>query len=109
MKIIKKKNNTDFIDELASTLPEKSLRKAHKEAEKEILQIRLADIREKRGIRQEDVKSFSQSGVSKLESRKDMKISTLIEYLDNLGLSVEIKAYPKDKKKKNEEIILLKV
>jgi len=31
---------------------------------------------------------------------KDMKISTLIEYLDNLGLSIEIKAYPKNKKKK---------
>jgi len=37
-----------------------------------------------------------------------MKISTLIEYLHNLGLSIEIKAYPIDKKKKNEEIIILK-
>lgn len=36
---------------------------------------------------------------------KDMKISTLIEYLDNLGLSIEIKVYPKNKKKKNEEIV----
>ncbi len=109
MKTVKKKNNHDFIDELAATLPVKKVRKAYKEAEKEILQIRLAEIREKRGIKQEDIKSFSQSGVSKLEARKDMKISTLIEYLDNLGLSVEIKAYPKDKKKKSEEIILLKV
>lgn len=106
MKTIKKKS--DFIDELASTLPEKRIKKAYKEAEKEILQIRLSEIRERRGIRQEDIKSFSQSSVSKLETRKDMKISTLIEYLHNLGLGIEIKAFPLDKKKKNEEIIILK-
>jgi len=38
-----------------------------------------------------------------------MKISTLIEYLDNLGLGLEIKAYSKNKKRKNDEYILLKV
>jgi hypothetical protein len=102
------KMKKDFLDELASTLPEKRIRKAYKEAKKEILQIRLAEIREKQGIRQEDVKSFSQSSVSKLETRKDMKISTLVEYLHNLGLSIEIRAYPLDKKKKGEEIIILK-
>ncbi len=102
------KNNIDFVDELASTLSKDRIKNAEKEAEKEILQIRLAEIREKMGIKQEDIKSFSQSSVSKLESRKDMKISTLIEYLDNLGLRIEIKAYPKNKKEKNKEIILLK-
>lgn len=65
-------------------------------------------MREKKGLKQEDIKSFSQPGVSKLEARKDMKISTLIEYLDNLGLGVEIKAYSKNKKKNKEEIIILK-
>ena len=101
-------NKTDFVEELASTLSKDRIKNAKREAQKEILQIRLADIREKLGIRQKDIKSFSQSGVSKLESRKDMKISTLIEYLDNLGLSIEIKVYPKNKKKNNEEIVLLK-
>jgi len=104
----KEKNKIDFVDELASTLSKDRIKNAQSEAGKEILQIRLAEIREKLGIRQEDIKSFSQSSVSKLESRKDMKISTLIEYLGNLGLSIEIKAYPKNKKKKNEEIVLLK-
>lgn len=106
MKTIKRKN--DFIDELTSILSEKRIKKAHKEAEKAILQIRLSELRERQSIRQEDIKSFSQSGVSKLEARKDMKISTLIEYLDNIGLGIEIKAYTKDKKKKKEEIIILK-
>lgn len=109
MKAANKKNNKyDFVDELASTLANSKIKSAHKKAEKEILQIRLSELREKRGFKQEEIKSFSQSSVSKLESRKDMKISTLIEYLDNLGLGIEIKAYPKDKNKKNEEIVLLK-
>jgi len=104
----KKKNKIDFVDELASTLSKDRIKNVQREAEKEILQIRLAEVREKLGIRQKDIKSFSQSSVSKLESRKDMKISTLIEYLGNLGLSIEIKVYPKNKKNKNEEIVLLK-
>ena len=105
-KIIKK----DFIDELSSSLPDKRVKKAQKDAETEILQIRLSELREKQGLKQEDIKSFTQSGVSKLESRKDMKISTLIEYLDNLGLGIEIKAYPKNSKsKKLDEYILLKI
>ena len=104
----KKKNEIDFVDELALTLSKDRIKNAQREAEKEILQIRLAEVREILGIRQKDIKSFSQSSVSKLESRKDMKISTLIEYLDNLGLSIEIKAYPKNKNKKSEEIVLLK-
>src|SRR4030065_171190 len=98
----KEKNKIDFVDELASTLSKDRIKNAKIEAGKEILQIRLAELREKLGIRQEDIKSFSQSSVSKLESRKDMKISTLIEYLGNLGLGIEIKVYPRNKKKKNE-------
>lgn len=108
MKKTSKKNKLDFVDELASTLPKERIKNAQKNAESEILQIRLSELREKRGLKQEEIKSFSQSSVSKLESRKDMKISTLIEYLDNLGLGIEIKAYPKNSKKNKDDIILLK-
>jgi len=108
MKTIRTKNKRDFLDELALTLSEKRIKRAQKEAEKEIIRIRLSELREKRGIRQEDIKSFSQSSVSKLESRNDMKISTLVEYLDNLGLGIEIKVYPKNDKKKGKEIVILK-
>ena len=103
---MKSNKNKDFIDELSSTLPGERVKRAQKDAEKEILQIRLSTLREKQGLKQEDIKSFTQSGVSKLESRKDMKISTLIEYLDNIGLGVEIKAYPKNGKKKDAYILL---
>jgi hypothetical protein len=107
---MKKNKNKDFTDELSSSLPGERAKRAQKDAEKEILQIRLSKLREKQGLKQEDIKSFTQSGVSKLESRKDMKISTLIEYLDNIGLGVEIKAYHKNgKSKKRDEYILLKI
>lgn len=103
------KKNRDFIDEVAEQIPEYRVKRAFEEAEKEILQIRLSNIREKLGIRQEDIRSFTQSGVSKLEARKDMKVSTLVEYLHDLGLTVEIKAYSQDRSsKKKEEFILLK-
>jgi polyhydroxyalkanoate synthesis regulator phasin len=109
---IKKKENKDYVDELASTLSAERVKRAELEAEKEIFQIRLSELRQNQGIRQEDMKTFTQSGISKLESRKDMKISTLIEYLDNIGLGVEIKAYSKSKeknKRKKREYVLLKV
>ncbi len=100
----------DFTDELAAMLPRERVERAKKEAEKEIFQIRLVELRKKMGIRQEDVKTFSQSSISKLEARKDMKLSTLIEYLTNIGMGVEIKAYPKNRKHTaNEEVVLLKV
>ena len=100
----------DFTDELAAMLPAERVERAKIQAEKEIFQIRLSELRKKMGIRQEDIKDFSQSSISKLESRKDIKVSTLIQYLDNLGLGLEIKAYPKNKDQKpGEEVDLLRV
>ena len=69
---------------------------ARADAEREVLAMRLAELRERRGIKQADFKAFSQTAVSKLERRKDMKVSTLIEYLDSIGMGLEIKAYAKD-------------
>ena len=105
-----KQKNKDFTDELAAMLPRERVERAKKDAEKEIFQIRLAELRRRMGIRQEDIKTFSQSSISKLESRKDIKVSTLVEYLDKIGMGVEIKAYPKNKgRKSSEEVVLLKL
>lgn len=107
---MRQQKNKDFTDELAAMLPPERIERAKRNAEKEIFQIRLSELRKHMGIRQEDVKGFTQSSISKLESRKDIKISTLIEYLDNIGMGVEIKAYPKNKRKKTTgEVVLLKV
>lgn len=104
-----KKMNSDFLDELAKSLPAESVERARKKATKEIFLIRLSQLRKDRGIKQEDIEAFSQSGISKLEARKDMKLSTLIEYLGEIGMGLEIKAYPKAEHKEDEEYILVRV
>ena len=78
-------------------------------AEQEILTIRLSQLREKLGKKQNEFDSFSQTSISRLEKRKDIRISTLIEYLNNLGMGLEIKAFPKVNVKKVKEEVLLRI
>lgn len=103
-----KTKKKDFMDELEAMLPPERVQRARKEAEKEIFQIRLSELRKQMGMKQEDFRAFTQSGISKLESRRDMKISTLVEYLRNIGMGLEIKVYPKNKRHKVDEIVLLR-
>jgi len=56
---------------------------------KAILLIRLSELRKQMGVKQEDIQAFTQSGISKIESRKDMKISTLVQDLNNIGIDLE--------------------
>jgi hypothetical protein len=98
----------DFLSELEAQLPPERVRRARKEAQKEILLLRLADIRKELGVRQKEITAFSQSGISKLESRRDMKLSTLVSYLNSIGMEVEIKAYPKRRTSKRRPVLLLK-
>ena len=92
----------------ASMTPEQ-IHRARAEAEREILSIRLAELRERRGIKQTDVRSFGQTAVSKLERRKDMKLSTLIEYLEGIGMGLELRVYPKDAREPQKPETLLRV
>ena len=78
-------------------------------AEQEILTIKLGQLREKLGVKQDEFNNFSQTSISRLEKRKDIRISTLIEYLNNLGMGLEIKTYPKNKKAKIKEEVLLRI
>ncbi len=104
-----KKRKSDFVDELGAMLTPDRVERARKNAEKEIFNIRLSELRKMMKVRQEDITAFTQSGISKLEKRKDMKISTLLEYLDSIGMGIEIKTFPKKNgKKQNKEIILLR-
>jgi hypothetical protein len=82
------------------------LARTRKMAEKESLNVRLGMLREKYGVKQGDVANFTQTAVSKLENRKDIRISTLIDYLDSLGMGLEITAYPKNS---NEKELLLRI
>lgn len=81
------------------------IERARREAERETLAIRLADLRTRRGIKQTDISSFSQTAISKLERRKDMKLSTLIDYLDAIGMGLEIRVYQKNSNTKPETLL----
>jgi predicted XRE-type DNA-binding protein len=91
---------THPISELDARMSSEVLARAKKMAQKESLNIRLAMLREKYGMKQSEITSFTQTAVSKLENRKDIRISTLIDYLDSLGMGLEIKACPKNSKEK---------
>jgi len=88
----------------ARTSPE-VLAKARKLYEQESLNIKLKALREKYGIRQTDIAKFSQTAVSKLERRKDMRISTLIDYIESLGMGLEISALPTGSGEKREVLL----
>jgi hypothetical protein len=90
----------------AKTSPE-VLAKARKLYERDSLNIKLKALRGKYGIKQANVSNFTQTAISKLERRKDLKISTLIDYLESLGFGLEITAMPKGDNAVKE--VLLKV
>ena len=90
----------------AKTSPE-VLAKARKLYEQESLNIKLKALRGKYNIKQEEVHNFSQTAVSKLERRKDLKISTLIDYLESLGFGLEITALPKSNNASKEVLLRL--
>ena len=97
---------THPISELDARMNPEVLAKAKKMAQEESLNIRLGMLREKYGVKQSEIKNFTQTAVSKLENRKDIRISTLIDYLESLGMGLEITAYPKNSTKKE---LLLRV
>jgi hypothetical protein len=97
---------THPISELEAKMNPAVLAKAKKMAQEESLNIRLAMLREKYGVKQSDITNFTQTAVSKLEKRKDIRISTLIDYLDSLGMGLEITACPRSSAKKE---LLLRV
>jgi hypothetical protein len=85
------------------------VRRARLAADREILSLQLAKLRERQGVRQSDMKAFSQTAISKLERRKDMKLSTLIEYLEGIGMGLEISVYRKGAKRAGKKETLLRV
>ena len=93
---------------MESNMSQESVRRAHIKAEQDIMTIRLAQLREEQNVKQSEMTNFSQSSVSKIEKRTDIKISTLIDYLDSLGMGLEIITYPKTANSKKQEKVLLK-
>ena len=104
---MKNKNKlTNFITHAEKSLPKWRVTRAKQSATKEILKIKLGDLRKELGIKQVEMEGFSQSSISRLESRTDFKISTLIDYISHLDLELEI--IVRQKKLKKKEFILVK-
>lgn len=99
----------DAIKMMESQMSEESVRRAKIKAEQEIMTIRLAQLREEMNKKQSEMANFTQSSVSKIEKRKDIKISTLIDYLDSLGMGLQITTYPKVAFAGSNEKVLLKL
>jgi len=97
------------IEAMESMMSPESVERSRKKAEQEIFTIKLEQLREKCGLKQDEIKNFSQTSVSRLERRKDIKISTLVDYLSGLDMGLEIRTFPKNKKNKMKEEILLRV
>ncbi len=97
-----------FFKEAEKVLPADRIKRAKEKTQDLILKMRLAELRESMAINQTEIKGFTQSNVSRLETRKDLKLSTLIKYIHSLGMELIIKAKPKRKRSKTDEILLLK-
>jgi hypothetical protein len=97
------------IEAMESMMSPESVERSRKRAEQEIFSIKLGQLREKCGLKQNEIKNFSQTSVSRLERRKDIKISTLVDYLSSLDMGLEIRTFPKNKTAKIKEEVLLRV
>lgn len=84
------KYNHDFFSHAKKTMGEKSFKRAVKKGQIRASELRLKMAREFIGLNQTELKGLTQPEVSKIESRKDMKISTLAKYAKAMGMKVKI-------------------
>ena len=97
------------VEAMKSTMTGESVNRAQLLANHDILQIHLAELRRRMNLEQSDMPAFSQSSISRLERRNDIKLSTLIEYLQGIGMGMEIRVYPKNGKNQGQMETLLKL
>jgi len=102
------KEYTDFFSEANKIMSPESVVRAEEKANQIMLNLKLGELRKELGIKQVDIDGFSQSGVSKIEGREDLKISTLISYCKALGVGVEIKTFTKKPLPKVRSKVLLR-
>ncbi|MDO9181422.1 MAG: helix-turn-helix transcriptional regulator [Bacteriovorax sp.] len=99
MKKKTKKYDQDFFANAKKVVGDERYGKALKKGHDRANEIRLKMARELIGKNQTDLKGFSQPEVSKIEARKDMKISTLEKYAKALGMKVTINLVSEDDEK----------
>ena len=88
---MKKKNKfTNFFDEAKKTMSEKDFNEAKAEGKAIAALLDLASARKGLGKIQSEIEGYTQSEISRIEGRSDIKVSTLLAYLKSMGLKVKI-------------------
>ena len=87
---MKKGHNPNFFDHAKKKLGKEAFAKAIKKGHLRADQLRLKMARELIGLNQTDLVGLSQPEVSKIEKRKDLKISTLEKYARSMGMKIKI-------------------
>jgi hypothetical protein len=100
----RKKYDPDFFKYAKDEIGEKRFSKAVKIGGDKANKIRLKMAREMIGLNQTDLKGITQPEASKIEGRKDMKISTLSKYAKALGMRVRISLVSEKDEKKSIRI-----
>jgi hypothetical protein len=95
------------LKEMESVMSKESIARSNDIFERELIMINLAELREQYGVKQTDFKGFSQPAISRLEGRTDIKLSTLVKYLTQMGLRMEITVRPRKPKKGTPSEVLL--
>ena len=90
MKKNKTKHNPDFFSHAKDSLGKDRFGKAIKKGQVRTQELRLKAVREKLGMNQKDLKGLTQPEASKIEGRKDLKVSTLKKYARSLGMKLSI-------------------
>lgn len=96
MKKKSKKHESDFFVHAKKSLEKKAFNRAVQKGQEKALELRLKMARELIGLNQSDLKGMGQPEVSKIEKRKDLKISTLTKYAKAMGMKVKISLVPED-------------
>jgi hypothetical protein len=96
MKKKTKKHNQDFFAHAKKVMGKERFSKALKKGQEKVNELRLKMAREIIGLNQTDLKGMTQPEVSKIEKRKDLKISTLDKYAKSMGMKVKISLVPED-------------
>ena len=92
---------------MESVMSKESLVRSNEIYERELLILKLAELREQYKVKQTDIKGFSQPAISRIEGRTDIKLSTLVKYLTQMDLEMEIKVRPKTPKQGVPSEVLL--
>ncbi|MGH8701077.1 MAG: helix-turn-helix domain-containing protein [Burkholderiales bacterium] len=97
---------------LRERMSPKARARAHARADAMIAEMALPELRRALKVSQEDLAKLlevTQANVSKIESRADLHLSTLVAYIEALGGEVEILArFPKKAGAAGEEVVRLK-